>query len=365
MTPPPSLIDAFVSARPFRTFRSRALIFGLAVALTAVLAVFPERYRAAVTLTPTDPQSLGLSGTLGQLGAINNVFGNQAAVEIALRVSKSVQVREIVISRLNLEKRLGMSRLELHRYLQDRVEQRSLRGGIIQIEMTDRDSTLARDVVAAYSSAMQSRLAEISQSQTTYKRNVLQQLVTEASTNLARAQTAFDAFRLKNDAPNPLSNVDVVSMRIPQIEGTIKAKQVALATARKLYTDDNTVVQQMLAEIEALRVQLVQVRERNPEVSTTVGNAVATSSALFKLERDLNVQRALYDSYLKFLQGTAVENLTSTANIRILEPPFIDTDRQIWWPAAAVSLALLLIWGMIEFYRQRPPVGSSLDPVVP
>jgi uncharacterized protein involved in exopolysaccharide biosynthesis len=121
----------------------------------------------------------------------------------------------------------------------------------------------------------------------------------------------------------------------------------------------------MLAEIEALRGQLVQVRATSPENSTTVGSAVATSSALFKLERDLNVQRALYDSYLKFLQGTAVENLTSTANIRILEPPFIDTDRQIWWPAAAISLALLLLWAMIEFYRLRPPVGARLDTTQP
>lgn len=365
MTPPRSLVDSFMSAPPFRRFRSRVLIFGLAAALTAVLAVFPERYRAAVTLTPTDPQSLGLSGTLGQLGAINSVFGNQAAVEIALRVSKSLQVREIVIEQLKLEKRLGMSRLALHRYLEDRVDQRSLRGGIVQIDMTSRDSTLARDIVAAYSRAMQSRLAEISREQTTYKRNVLQQLVTEASANLARAQATFDAFRLKNGAPNPLSNVDVVSMRIPQIEGTIKAKQIALATARRLYTDDNTVIQQMLAEIDALRGQLAQVRATSPENSTTVGSAVATSSALFKLERDLNVQRALYDSYLKFLQGTAVENLTSTANIRILEPPFIDTDRQIWWPAAAVSLALLLLWAMIEFYRLRPPVGARLDTAQP
>lgn len=357
MTPPRSIVGTVVSLRAFRTVRSRALIFGLLVLLTGLLAFFPERHRAAVTLTPTDPQSLGLSGTLGQLGAINNVFGNQAAVEIALRVSKSVQVREMVIDKLGLEKRLGKTRLQLHRYLVDRVTERSLRGGIILVEMTDRDQVLARDIVAAYSAAMQSRLAEISQTQTKYKRNVLEQLVGEASTNLARAQATYDAFRLKNRAPNPLTDVDVVSMRIPQIEGTIKAKQVALATARRLYTDDNTVIQQMLAEIDALRVQLRQVRATSPENSTTVGSAVATSSALFKLERDLAVQRSLYDSYLKFLQGTAVENLTSTANIRILEPPFVDTDRQIWWPMAALSGILLLIWGLIEFYRARPPVG--------
>ncbi len=365
MTPPRSIIAGLVEARALRSAPLRALLFGLAAAVLLLLSVYPQRYRAAVTLTPTDPQSLGLSGTLGQLGALNSVFGNQAAVEIALRVSKSVQVREIVIAQLKLEQRLGLSRLRLHRYLGNRVDERSLRGGIILIEMTDRDADLARDIVAAYSRATQDRLSEISRAQTTYKRDVLVQLVKEASDKLAQAQATYDAFRLKNRAPNPLTDVDVVSMRIPQIEGTIKAKQVALAAARRLYTDDNTVIQQMLAEIAALNQQLAQVRTLGPNNATTVGSAVATSSALFRLERDLVVQRTLYDSYLKFLQGTAVENLTSTASIRILEPPSIDTERQIWWPAAAAAFALLTMWGSIEFYRTRPPAGARLGPAAP
>ncbi|MEJ7925880.1 hypothetical protein WG908_03810 [Sphingobium sp. AN641] len=362
MTPPRSFVGTITGLRWLSHFRARALVFGLPILLFALLSVFPERHRAAVTLTPTDPQSLGLSGTLGQLGAINNVFGNQAAVEIALRVGKSYYVRNIVIDRTKLDKRLGKDRLALHRWLDRQVDIRSLRGGIILIEMQRRDGALARDIVAAYATAIQERLGQISRTQTAYKRGVLRQLVSEASGDLAQAQAAYDAFRLRNRNPSPLAEAAIVTDRIMNLESAIKAKQIALETARQLYTDDNVMITQIKAEIVAIRRQLEEVKGTQSAVEGTVGNAVAQSSQLFKLERELGIQRALYDSYLRFLEGTAVENLTSSANVRILEPPFVDSERQIWWPAAAVAIALAMLWAAIEFYRLRPPVGARVTP---
>ena len=129
---------------------------------------------------------------------------------------------------------------------------------------------------------------------------------------------------------------------------------------RQLYTDENNVVRQLSAELAALQRQLAQISRTNPGGDSTVGRAVSSSSQLFKLERDLNIARALYDSYLRFLQGTAVEDLTSTANIRVLEPPFVDTERQLWTPGLALAIMLGLLWAAIEFYRMRPPPGDRL-----
>ena len=155
MTPPRSILGSIVKWRWFAHFRNRALTFVSALAICVALALFPQRYRAAVTLTPTDPGSLGLSGTLGQLGAINNVFGSQAAVEVALRVGGSITVRDMIIRNAKLESRLGKTPLQLHRYLHDQVVVRSLRGGIIEIEMKNRDADLARLIVTDYAQAIQ------------------------------------------------------------------------------------------------------------------------------------------------------------------------------------------------------------------
>jgi capsule polysaccharide export protein KpsE/RkpR len=363
VTPPRSVIGSLAALSWLASFRVRAVLFGILIFAFVLLAAFPERYRAAVTVTPTDPQSLGLSGALGQLGALNSVFGNQAAVEVAVRVGQSFYVRNIVIDRANLQRRMGMDRLALHRWLDRVVTVRSLRGGIVLIELQQRDAGLARDIVATYAAATQERLAQVSQSQTAYKRKVLMKLVSESATQLGKAQDAYDVFRMKNRNPSPLAGVLSVTDQIASLDGAIKAKQVALATARKLYTDQNNVVVQIKGEIEALRGELAKVQgSQSPEKGTAAG-AIVQSSELFRLERELTIQRALYDSYLRFLQGTAVEDLTSTANVRVLEPPFVDTQRQFWWPAVAAALAIALLWGAIEFYRLRPPVGASDRPV--
>jgi uncharacterized protein involved in exopolysaccharide biosynthesis len=361
MTPPRSIISTIVHAPILREAWPRRASFAVLIAVAILLTFVPERHRAAVTLTPTDPQSLGLSGTLGQLGAINNVFGNQAAVEVALRVARSEQARTLVIKRLKLTDRLSQKDLiKLHRWLEDEVEIRSLRGGIVLIEMQNRDAALARDIVAAFADATQARLAEISRRQTAYKREVLVKLVNDASSQLSLAQARYDQFRLTNRTPSPRTAVDAVGLRLPQLEAEIKAKQVELAAARQLYTDDNIIVRQRSAELAALQRQLQEVRATTPTDETSVGRAVVSSSQLFKLERDLTIARALYDSYLRYLQGTAVEDLTSTANIRVLEPPFVDTERQLYLPAAAAAVALFLLCLAIEFYRLRPAVGDRL-----
>jgi len=355
------MIGTLTHARLLQRFRIRAAIFSVLIALALIFTFFPERYRAAVTLTPTDPQSLGLSGTLGQLGAINNVFGNQAAVEVALRVARSEIARDYVIQKTHLANRLHQSeRVKLHRWLDEKVTIRSLRGGIVLIEMQSGDADLARDIVSAFADATQQRLADISRKQTAYKREVLVQLVNEASQQLSLAQSRYDSFRLRNSAPSPLTAVEAVSIRIPQLEAEVKAKQVDLAAARQLYTDDNNVVRQLAAQLAALQRQLAQVKATSQGGDSTVGRAVSSSSQLFKLERDLGITRALYDSYLRYLQGTAVEDLTSTANIRILEPPFVDTQRQLWTPALALAILLGLLWAAIEFYRLRPPPGDRV-----
>jgi uncharacterized protein involved in exopolysaccharide biosynthesis len=362
MTPPRSIIGTLASWRLLSTFGRRALIFGLLAAICAVLAFYPERYRAAVTLTPADPESLGLSGTLTQLGAKNSVFGNQAEVEVALRVARSEATRDMVIRRTNLAKRLDISnRIKLHRWLEKKVEIRSLRGGIVQIEMHDRNPDLGRAVVGAFSDATRERLAEISRVQTAYKRDVLLKLVDDASQRLATAQGIYDNFRLRNRAPTPTTAVAAVSARIPQLEAAIKGKQIELASAHKLFTDNHPNVQQLQAELRTLQAQLIEVRTTADSEDSSVGRAVTTSSRLYKLERDLMIARSLYDSYLRYLQGTAVEDLTSTANMRILEPAYIDTERQIWWPFLGAAIVTLLAWGAVEFYRLRPPLGSRFD----
>lgn len=335
------------------------VVLAVILAILLLLSFFPERYRAAVTLTPTDPQSLGLSGALGQLGALNSVFGNQTAVEIALRIGRSYYVRDIVAKRLDLMKRMDFeNETATHRWLEREVTIRSLRGGIVQFETLNRDPLLAKQLVSAFASATQVQLSNISRRQTEYKRDVLLKLVSDSSDRLALASSAFDTFRLSNRYAIPNDSIGEIGSQIPRLQAAIRAKEVALDAAREFGTDENILVRQIRAEISALRRQLANAETTSPMQKDSVGQVVRASTQAEKLQRELTIAQNLYDGYMRFLDGTSVEDLTSTASVRILEPAYVDTDRQVNWNALAAALAVGLLWATIEFYRLRPPVGE-------
>lgn len=359
MTPRYSLVGQVTNLRFFRKFHWRALILGGAAALLMVLAFFPERHLAVSSFTPSDRDALGLSGALGQLGAINSVFGNQAAVEVALRIGNSEGVRDEVIADTRLKDRLPTEgRVALQRYLKEKVEVRSLRGGIILIEMQDRNAELAEELVSAYQTAISTELGEVSRRQTAYKRDMLMRLVRDASEELQVAQAAYDNFRLSNSYSEPRASISAIGSRVEMLEATIRAREIQLATARQVYTDNNLTVRQLSAEIAALRRQLAQAQETSPEQSQGLGELVQNSTQLYRLERDLEVAKSLYLGYMRYLRGTAVEDLAADANLRLLEEPHVSSERQVWLPALALSIAIFLLWLAIEAYRLRPPPGG-------
>lgn len=361
MTPPRSIMTTIVHSPVMRSPWLRRVVLGGLALLFGFLSFFPERYRAAVTLTPTDPTSFGLSGALGQLGAINSVFGNQTAVEVALKVARGVYVQETAAQQLKLKDRLHLKNdTEAYRWLNDNINIRSLRGGIILYEYYGEDQQLGRDLVGAYASATQARLAQIARRQTEYKRDVLMKLVSDSSDRLARARAAYNNFRLGTRYADPEQAMEAIGARIPVLEASIKAKQVQLNAARQFATDDNMQVRQILAELGALQAQLNQAKTTSTTQENSVGRVVSASTEAERLARELKIAQTLYDSYVRFLEGTSVEDMTSTASVRVLEPPFIDTQRQVNYRFAALAVALALLLAAIEFYRLRPPVTDRL-----
>ena len=362
MTPPNSLIGTLTSLRPLQRFRWRAAIFAPLVVILVLLGFFPERYQATSSFAPSDSASMGLSGAFAGLGSIANVFGNQAAIEVAQRVAKSVAVRDRVIAETHLADRLpGSDRVTLQRWLGRHVDVRSMRGGIIVVEMQYSDPVLAREIVSSYVHSTQVELTVISRRQTNSKRELLRQLVSDAYTEFSQAQAKYDAFRLRNGYAEPRQSIAAIGDRIPMLEAEIKGRQVALSVARRLYTDENLTVKQQLAEVAALQGQLATAKDATSKGADSLGKIVDHSNQLFYLERELGISRALYDSYMRYLQGTAVEDLTAASNVRVLEQAYIETARQYYLPALVGALACLMLWMAIEFYRLRPPVGNRLE----
>jgi tyrosine-protein kinase Etk/Wzc len=360
MTPRPSFVGRLSHNRWFGNDLLRRLVVLALVALFAVLTLFPEKQRAVVSMAPSDPNTLGLGDTLMQLGAGNSAFGMQAAIDVTLRIGRSVYVRRAVAKQIDLSKRLDMDEVHTLRWLDKNVSIRSLRGGIVQIEVTNKDGRLAHDLVAAYAEQIRERLGFIARQQTIYKRGVLDNLVASASARLERAQNAYDSFRRSSEYGDPQLAVAQVASRIPALEQEVLAKERALAALRRFGTDENPQVRMVQADLAAVRAQLEEAKSANASRGS-LGAVITESNRTQRLRRELEISRELYYNYRRFLQGTVVEDMTANANMRILEPPYIDPDRQLNLLPLVLGLMVLMIGLATEFYRARPPVG---DPAI-
>ncbi|WP_372917650.1 hypothetical protein [Sandarakinorhabdus sp.] len=365
MTPPPELLSNLAETKGARAFLAndvrRRGIFILLVGLFVLLSLWPSQHRASVSITPSDPATLGLSGTLGQLGAGFNVFGNQAAVEVALKVARSVLVRQAVSSKLDLPSRLDRNKEKSLLWLSDHVDVRVLRGGIIQISMKYPDPAFALQVVTIYTDAIRSQLALISRNQTAYKRRVLEKLVDDASERLVRAQSTYDNYRRRMQYGDPVGAVGQSSRRVPILEQAILDKKSEINTLRNFNTDSNFRVKTALLELDELQRQFALAKSQN-NARGALGEVIVETTRGQKLQRELDLSQGLYDNYRRFLLGTLVEDVASDANIRVLEQPYVDPDLQINWWAAMIAVALLLMAVAYELLKLYPPPGFRVRP---
>jgi hypothetical protein len=371
MTPPPEILGGMKRLPligPILAHNGRRrVLFAVLVAVCAVLSFFPERYRVASTLTPSDPATLGLQSTLGQTGAFNTVFGNQAAmfgnqaaIEIALRVARSTAVRDKVADKLDLDRKLGTgNRIATSRWLDREVNVRSLRGGIIQVELTTDDVELAGPIVGAYAEGTREQLAKVALRQTEYKRSVLEKLVTDSTDRMLKAQASYDRFRLNRRTAEPGQEIEAISGRIEGLRQAIKGKNLQLRSELEFATPDNFQIRQIESQRRALQAELSQALAQRGNSQETLGNVVVAGTELLFLERELAIARSLFDNYNRYLLGTYVEDLTSTANIRILEPPYVDTARQYNFIPLGLGVLLLLIGIAFEMQMLRRPVGPT------
>ncbi len=348
----------------FRQPGKRRLILGTLAAILAVLAVFPYRYRAIVKLAPPESNVQSLSAVLGGLGGTYSTLLSNQPTEVNLAVSRSYDVLRDTALRLRLidaktpPADVARSIVKLER----QIDVRALRGGLLQIETRSTDPDTALSMVDAISAALQRRLSALSSEQIAYKRRILTNRLQDAESQVRTAQTELTRFRQLNRLPAPQEQLSQSVLTLNTLEGSLRAKEAELAIEQRFSGPENYNVKRLQGEIAIARRQLAEERSRQQDDSfpTSAASLAEVTTRYADLTRNLTIAQSLYQSYVRYLEGSSVEELTAQYNLERLESSHLDPDWQINTVPFGLCILIVLIALAAEFYVMGPPPGAAL-----
>lgn len=339
-----------------RNSTRRRTAFGVAALIAAILCVFPQYYLARVNIVPNESGAM-LGGVLGQIGgttALAELLGGSTQ-DIYLQVCRGHDVLDDVIARLHLVGRHGISsKRQAEVMLLHRTDIESIRGGIIEITMSDMDPAFAKEVVSVYSAAFRDRMTKLAKDQASMKRAILQARMTDAATRLAHAEAALDQYRTANKLPAPETELGSAVGELAGLQGQLDAEEVALQTAEQFATPGNMEVRSIQSEIAALQQQIVQARTAARGGSSDSAESLALREFAYQnLYRNVQYSTGLYEIYERYMESTGVEELSADINTQVIESPYVDPRLQInIWAAGLLAIIIFLAF-CSEYYLQE------------
>jgi uncharacterized protein involved in exopolysaccharide biosynthesis len=361
MNRPVSLIDVVTRWRWFRNGATRRLVLAVLILVLAIFAVFPRVYVGNVKLAPQDTDTTGLRSIVTQLGGnYAALLGQHEPVEVDLAIGRSFEVQQDVARRMGLVEDKSLAGIrDAVRELDDHVEVRALRAGILEIEVKGRDPEAVVRTAGTYAKVMQERLAKLSKEQTDYKEVVLADRMAAATKRLASAKRAITEFRNRNNVITPEAQMEDAVAALSTLRAQRQVAQVQLAKLRQVNTDENIAVKAVLGEIEGLDRQIALAQNRVATQGGLTASGMAPRALEYeRLDLDLKFAQSVYESYVRYLEGAAIERLTADFNIQIIEPAF-------GWHFNTIPALLLILVVLIavaaEFFYFRPPPGIALE----
>jgi len=241
----------------------------------------------------------------------------------------------------------------------------SLNGGVLEIEVRDRDPVYALKLVQAYRAAIEDRVKAISRQQAVLKRRLVTERFSDAAQRLAESEAKLEAFRRANNLAEPGEQFGSQLGMRASLEGQLRAKQVQLNTVRQFSTDQSMEALSVRSDIAGLEGQIARL-EASSNRGAGLQNMASKSIEYLNLYRDVQFAQALHEIYTRSLEQVTVSELLADSNqdLASLEEPFVEAPWRLnVFGLAPLGLVLLLAF-YVEYYvpatrfgYRRPPRG--------
>jgi capsule polysaccharide export protein KpsE/RkpR len=294
---------------------------------------------------------------------ISSLLGGRGTIEADLLVGRSNAVFTAVAKKLHQQghyRRMSVERLNAR--LRRKVTLESERGSILQISIKDHDPDLARQVIEDFVVALRQRLTTLSRDQADAKRAIASQRMDEATQLYEQSQQVLNDYRASHHFTTPEVQQAVSQGGYVGLQAQLQAAETTLRYLEKTLGPDNFQLQTAKDQIQVLQRQISNLETKPGSGSIQSLAKINPELAKYRdLLRNEGFARGRYDIYKKYLESLTVQEVAAPLNMAVIDPPFIDPQRQFNVISLGLLVLVLAFAVLVEFYLAPKPHVATAD----
>lgn len=318
--------------------RKKSIIFitvSAFVISAVVTLLLPKVYSSTAKILPPQQDQGIMSAFMGQMGVgvaslASDILGAGKPSDLYAGILDSDGLRDKIIDRFKLMDVYGERyRLDTYKVMQEKVTIVSgKKDGIISITVEDKDPKRAADMANAFVQELGKMTVVMSISGASQKRSFIEERLSKAKVDLARAEDGLKIFQAKNKALDLPEQAKGTIKGIADLMGELAVQEVQLATLRRQFTDDSQEVKNLKASISNMKTQLAKLEGGGTRSAIpSVGSMPAMGQEYLRLMREFKIQETLVELLTKQYEMVKFTEANEVSNIQVIQKATVPDKR--------------------------------------
>ena len=343
--------------------KHKLLIIGLPVLVALITLagtyLMTDTYTSTTKIMPPRQGQSASSALLAQLGGLAGLVGGAAGggggndLYIAMLDSRTIAD--------NMAKRFGPTKVSETAFPASKVRNewkarfKTEKGGLIAIEVDDKDPKRAAEVANAYVDELYKLTSGLALTDVSQRRLFFERQLAMAKDNLDKAEiSARDALERRGVASVNSQGLTLLQ-NAAQLRAQITVKEVQIGAMRSFATDRNSEMQRAEQEIATIKRELAKLEgagnvKAAPNATNSSTNALDSNHLL----RDLKYSETLYELIARQYELAKVDEAKEASVIQVVESAI--EQEQPSWPnrklllplSALAALFVGILWAFVR-----------------
>jgi tyrosine-protein kinase Etk/Wzc len=333
------------------------VILSVLVLSTIVAFLLPLRYTSSAKILPpqnsqSSLQSMILSQMAGGSGSgagslIGGALNIKNPTDMYVAILKSRTIEDSVIDRFKLKDDYYRVKTydEARKRLEQDVDVRVGKEGVIVLDVEMKDATFARDVARFYLDQMLEITENLATTEAGQRRQYFERELGKEKDRLADAEVELKKVQQSSGLIVPNEQARAIVEAMARLQGQIAAKEVQIGAMKNFAAPQNPELVQAQKELLELHAQLGKL-QRTQGADSEGGILVPTGripqSALIRKYRDFKYHETIYEMLARQFELAKLDESKDYAALQVLDWPIIPDRKSSPKRSIIIGLSVLL-----------------------